>query len=104
MKKKFTLIGSMDEPLYNQWFKDAFDALSKVYTEEEANIITEWFKNIKGASELELVGADKVNAHSTMIGDDIESVWLFSVYASMMSRMWIYAPYILREHYKREQA
>lgn len=95
---KFTLIGSMGTEQNQQWLKDAKEALCKVYTEKEADIIVDWFYTIKGRKERDLVGDEKVDAHSTMIGDDIESIRFFSVYASMMSRMWIYAPYILKEY------
>lgn len=81
-----------------EWSKDAYEALCKVYQPDEAKVVVEWFELIRGSAERELIGSDRVDAHLTFAyGSKNDENRFTSVYASLMSRMWIYAPYIIQE-------
>ncbi len=80
---------------FEDWCNDAWDALCKVYTEAESECIVDWFRHIKGSDEYELIGHERLEAFLTF--STPENVRWFNVYSSMMSRVWIYAPYILKK-------
>lgn len=87
-----------DFPMITQetWNEHAREALLKVYQPDEVEIIIDWFYNIRGSAERDLVGHERVDHHVNFAwGKDGKC--FTSVYASMMSRMWIYAPYIIEE-------
>lgn len=79
-----------------QWSKDAYEALTKVYQPDEAKVVVEWFERIRGSEECALVGEGRVNSHIEF-AYGLKTDPFPSVYASLMSRMWIYAPYIIQE-------
>lgn len=89
----------MNEAEYRQWEMDARSSLSGKYSEEEIGTIIRWFKNIKGRHELDLAGSSifdsMLNINNTMNCDE---TW--SLYNSLMCRLWVYAPYILKEDEK----
>lgn len=86
----------MNMELYERWLKDAHAALTAtVYTEEQAEAILDFFRRIKGSAEIGLIGTDRMDAY--MIYSRLDDIKDFSVYNSMMARMWTYAPYILKE-------
>lgn len=98
--RKVHQIGEMGTEQFASWLKDAKEALMKVYKEDEAEIIIDWFRLMKGRDEVELVGEGRVNAHLQFaygIEGQPKPEFFTSVYQSMMSRMWIYAPYILKQ-------
>lgn len=82
-----------------QWLEDAKAALLKVYPEDEAAVVVDWFRRIRGSHEYELMGKERVDHFLKFSHPDTEERPKFytSVYASMMSRMWVYAPYIIQE-------
>lgn len=83
----------MNAEQFDQWKKDATLVLTaSKYTKEQADIITGWFSRIKGEDERELVGSDFVNTFA-----DNYPAKHFSVYDSMMARLFVYAPYILEQ-------
>lgn len=92
----------MDMEEYKKWLKDAAICLAVKYTSEEAQIIISWFVNIRGSHERELVGSNRVNAFTTFCSHNPPD-GKFSVYDTMMSRLWIYAPYILDEERKHNE-
>lgn len=67
------------------------------YTEEETKIIVDWFKSIKGAGENELIGHERVGSFLKFCCAEKHD-GKFSVFDTLMSRIWIYAPYILEQH------
>jgi hypothetical protein len=86
----------MNEAEYKQWELDAANALSGKYCEEEIGTILYWFSNIRSSNERDLVG----NATLTHICEVSDAVFIdknWSLYNSLMWRLWIYAPYILKE-------
>jgi len=81
----------MNEREYLKWQDDARAALSRIYTESEVETVLAWFRSIKGADERELVGDKAVDSM-----DLIYEAWdSFSLYHSLMARLWFYAPLIL---------
>lgn len=83
----------MNKQEYQKWEDDARLALSGKYTADEAGIILDWFRNIKGAGERDLIGHDAVEAMLTFVAAQDN----FDLYSSLMARLFIYAPLILRE-------
>ena len=83
----------MNHEEYLRWDADANRALAGKYTQEERAIILRWFRNIKGQEERELIGNEEVEAMLTFVG----AAGNFDVYNSMMARLFIYAPLILKE-------
>ena len=84
----------MNEELFKQWCVDAKRALSGRYTEPETEIIVEWFSRIKASDERRLIGD---NGIESML-EFFNSAGYVDVYSSMMCRLFIYAPLILKEH------
>jgi hypothetical protein len=80
----------MNHEQYLQWESDARLILLAVYDPNEVNKILQWFRGIKGDDERQLVGSETVDMLNRSIGD-------FSLYRSLMIRVWYYAPYILAE-------
>lgn len=76
---------------YLKWRQDAKDALLKIYTEEQADKILYWFDRIKGQDERDMIGNDEVNAFLVFSSAGGK----FNLYNSLMSRLFIYAPFIL---------
>ena len=84
----------MNELEYKQWRLDAAMCLSCKYSESEVLTILRWFDRIKGAGERDLIGELRLNAFSDFSSaEPSDGKW--SLYNSLMSRLWIYAPYIL---------
>ncbi len=93
--KKNTLGGlnKMNSEQYEQWKLDAFKCLLCKYTEAEANKILQFFDNIHGRDERELIGDARVDAMSIFVVNTP-----FSLYDSFMARLWVYAPEILKQN------
>lgn len=94
----------MNEQQLAVWTQDARACLyvTHKYTSEEIDGIMYWFKNISGSAERGLVGDAAVDAHVVMIQSLIKEgmnypEWL---YFSLMSRLFIYAPLIVKEFYE----
>jgi hypothetical protein len=83
----------MNHEEYLRWKADADRALSGKYTAEERAIIVGWFDYMKGQDERELVGNEAVEAMLVFVqaGNN------FEVYDSLMARLFIYAPLILKQ-------
>ena len=88
----------MNEAEYKQWRDDAKDALLKLYSEEQAGVVLEWFDRIKATAEYDLLGncARYESMVSFINTGGEEGVW--KLYNTMMARMFMYAPLILKEH------
>lgn len=82
----------MEREEYEKWLKDAMTCLMVKYTKEQAEVVVDWFKRIRGSDERDLIGSERVDHFLACMPD---KYW--SVYDSMMARLWIYAPYILEE-------
>jgi hypothetical protein len=82
----------MGKEEYEKWMRDALVCLMCKYSEEQARIVLDWFEQIRSRAERDLVGDAFVDAFC-----DNLPVLHFSVYDSLMARMWIYAPYILEQ-------
>lgn len=85
--------GMFGERQAQDWKRDARRALLGIYTDEAIDTILEWFDYLKGRKERELVGNDVVDA----LGSVWDSIGDFDVYRSMMVRLFLYAPFILKE-------
>ncbi len=83
----------MNEQEYTIWENDARRALSGRYSEAEIKEVLDFFRCIKGADERELVGDKEVEAF--LVFSDAKGN--FDLYNSMMARLFIYAPLILRQ-------
>ena len=83
----------MNRDQYNQWREHARQLLLNLYTETQVRVVLHWFDNIKGAGERDLVGNDEVNAMLTFA----QARNSFDLYNSLMARIFIYAPLILKE-------
>ena len=90
----------MNEQEYKKWEEDARRALSGVYVPGEIDMILDWFRCIKGSDERDLIGNDEVEAMRLFVG----ARGRFDLYNSLMARLFIYAPLILREAAKIETA
>ena len=84
----------MNEQEYAQWENDANWALTGKYTGPEANIIIGWFRSIDGRQERNLIGDEAVDAFQIFCA----AKGNFNLYDSLMSRLFIYAPLILKEY------
>ena len=80
---------------YKQWTEDAIVALSKFYSENEVKIIMDWFSYFKCRDEIDLLGQERFDCMMYYIEE--EDIGLFHLYTNMMSRLWRYAPLILKE-------
>ncbi len=82
----------MNEEEYKNWRNDAFNALISYYNEEDVNTVLNWFDTMTGSKELNLIGKMCLEAMTifTCACDN------FKLYNSMMSRLFIYAPLILK--------
>lgn len=89
----------MNQEEYVKWMVDATAALSRIYSAEDTEIVIEWFRHIRGSHEYELIGTDQVEAMLVFV----TSGNCFSVYNSMMARLFIYAPIILKEAHEEMQ-
>lgn len=85
---------------YNTWKADMKEALSKVYTLEEAEIIVNWWDNINANQEFEWFGIDFIEALNAefMYASDSFRV---AEYRNWCARVWLYAPNILNDHRKK---
>jgi hypothetical protein len=88
----------MNQEEYQQWRIEAFAALTASrYTKEEADIIIDWMDRIKASNERELLGDKRFQAMIEYYEVDNGEIKDWSLYNSLMSRMWNFAPFILRE-------
>lgn len=87
----------MNSAEYAKWEQDAALALSGRYTPAEIKTLLDWFRCIKGADEIDLIGAEAVEAMLVFTGAMPE----FDLYSSLMARLFVYAPLILAEEQRR---
>lgn len=89
----------MNQEEYKRWEHDADNALSGRYTQAERATVLAWFRTIKGADERELVGNAEVDAMLVFVG----AKGSFDLYNSLMARLFVYAPLILKEAHEDAQ-
>lgn len=82
----------MDLSEYSNWRNHAKLSLQPLYSPDEIEIILRWFDNIRGSCERDLVGDESVEAMLVFVN----SCDTFDLYNSLMSRLFIYAPLILK--------
>lgn len=89
----------MDEKQYYKWKADIYSALvaSGVYSQEEAEIIVDWFDGVSTAQEREWFGDKFVEVFYRIRPDTSKGV-ADLVYKSMTTRCWFYADKILEEY------
>lgn len=89
----------MNEQEWKQWLLDARACLicTHKYSDTEISTIIDWFKHIKGSDERHLIGDKAVDAHSVIVQASIKRLGSFDLYGSLMARLFIYAPLILKE-------
>lgn len=78
---------------WNQFLVDLRVAMLTRYTETQADIIVEWFRNIRGSHEQELIGDERFMGMMKFI--EYHDGW--NLYNATMARAWIYAPFILKK-------
>lgn len=83
----------MNREEYAKWEEDAARALSGRYTPAEIKIVLDWFRSIKGADERDLAGNEEVECF-LKVSNARDN---FDLYKSLMCRLFIYAPLILKE-------
>ena len=82
----------MNEAEFEQWLKDAATCLACRYSKDEVETIMWWFRRIKGSDERRLIGKARLEAMSVFTEGP-----QWSLYDSLMARLWVYAPYILKQ-------
>lgn len=89
----------MNEQEWKQWLLDARACLicTNKYSSAEISTIIDWFYHIRGSNERHLIGDKAVDAHSIVCQATIDRLGSFDLYGSLMSRLFIYAPLILKE-------
>ena len=76
---------------YAQWKQDALAALKVAgYTEKNSAKIIDWFDTISWVKEECLVGEENINTLIAVFSNNN-----FSMYNSLMARLWIYADLII---------
>lgn len=83
----------MNQEEYAQWELDAARALQSRYNQAQITCVLRWFRGIKGADERELVGDAAVDGMLVFVCAKDN----FDIYNSLMARLFVYAPLILRE-------
>lgn len=83
----------MNKEEYLRWEADARRALAGRYSDVEIEVILDWFRNIKGSDERELIGNEEVDAMLKFVCARER----FDLYNSLMARLFVYAPLILEE-------
>ena len=88
----------MNEQELKEWFHSAHLVLIVLmYSEAEIEIILDWFRNIQGSAERLLIGNEAVDAHSIVAKSLSEKTENWLSY-SLMSRLVIYSPLILKQN------
>ncbi len=89
----------MNEQEWKNWLLDARACLicTKKYSGEEISKIMTWFQHIRGSDERALIGDKAVDALSVVNKATIDRTGSFDLYGSLMARLFIYAPLILKE-------
>ena len=89
----------MNEKDWKQWLLDAQLCLicTKKYSGEEISTIIDWFYHIRGSDERALIGDEAIDALSIVNKATINRPCSFDLYGSLMARLFIYAPLILKE-------
>lgn len=82
----------MNQEEFKVWEHDAARALSGRYNQEEIETVLEWFRRIKGAEERDLIGDKALEGMSAFVAAKDN----FDLYNSLMARLFIYAPLILK--------
>lgn len=90
---------NMNEQEWKQWLLDARACLicTNKYSNGEISQIINWFYHIRGSDERALIGDEAVDALSTVNKATINKLGCFDLYISLMARLFIYAPLILKE-------
>jgi len=89
----------MNEQEWRQWLLDAEKCLicTKKYSDTEISAIIDWFYHIRGSNERHLIGDKAIDALSVVNEAAIDRLGSFDLYGSLMARLFIYAPLILKE-------
>lgn len=83
----------MNKEEYLKWRMDAATCLMLRYNAEDTEKVLCWFDYIKGREERELVGDESVECMLKFV----TSCDNFDMYNSLMCRLFIYAPLILKQ-------
>ena len=91
----------MNQQEYQKWKDDAQAALLRIYTPEETEKVMDWFRHIKGQEERDLIGNDTVEAMLVFVTcrgrlDGTRDFNSADTYNSLMARLFVYAPIILK--------
>ena len=81
-----------------KWRSDALISLLCRYTAADAEIILEWFDNMRGSDEYELTGLDFQVALQAIRDAQNSRGVPFDLHGDLMTRLWAYAPLILKSH------
>jgi hypothetical protein len=81
----------MNENEFSEWKSAALIALCSKYSFEESIKVVDWFDTIDTRKEINLVGEETVYSLLCVFRKN------FDLYNSLMIRLWVYAPYILKE-------
>ncbi len=91
----------MNKEQFALWVIDIRHALHRRYTQKETQIIIDWFETIKGSKERDLIGYGMFHEIILPLMDHLYSSEQWCMYHSMNIRVWIYAPYIIKEYNKQ---
>ena len=82
----------MNQVEYDKFEVDARNALSGKYSPEQIHVILDWFQTIDTRGEINLIGIDRFDSMLIFIVNKP-----FNLYDSLMARLFIYAPLILKK-------
>lgn len=82
----------MNQVEYDKFAVDARNALSGKYSPEQIDVILDWFQTIDTRGEINLIGIDRFDSMLIFIVNKP-----FNLYDSLMARLFIYAPLILKK-------
>lgn len=90
----------MNEQEWNHWLLDARACLicTHKYSNDEISKIIDWFYHIRGSNERYLIGDEAVDALSVVNKASMDRLDSFDLYNSLMARLFIYAPLILKDN------
>lgn len=83
----------MNAQQHEKFLQDLFTSMLLRYSVEEATKIVNWFRNIRGSSEFELLGRERFDGMMAFI--QYHDGW--DLYNATMARAWVYAPFILAQ-------
>lgn len=82
----------MNHVEYGKFEIDARTALGGKYSPEQIDVILDWFRTIDTRGEINLIGIDRFDSMLIFIVNKP-----FNFYDSLMARLFIYAPLILKK-------